>query len=377
MKSKESIRLFLDAHVFDGQFQGTRTYIKEIYSLLIQKENISLFIGAKDIENLKKDFLPSWNVFLIKYESTSSFSRLLFEIPSLLKKHKIDFAHFQYITPLVKKCKYIVTIHDVIFNEYPQEFSFLYRLTKNYLYKRSALNADIVTTVSDYSKKSIQKYFGIEPDDIAVIPNAVSAKFFEPYNKQKAKNAIREQFGFEKYILFVSRIEPRKNHILLLEVYLELKLYLQGYHLVFLGHESIPVSRLHERINHLPETIKSYILIRDNLDDKELMEFYRAADLFVYPSKAEGFGIPPLEAGALKIPVICSNTTAMRDFTFFEKTHIDPFEVNLLKDTLSVIIQDIPDDKDLDRLSKIILSKYSWAKSAESFYLLLLDKFRQ
>jgi glycosyltransferase involved in cell wall biosynthesis len=376
MKTKESIRLFLDAHVFDGQFQGTRTYIKEIYNLLIQKENILLFIGAQDIENLKKYFPQSWNVIFIKYKSTSSFSRLLFEIPSLLKKYKIHFAHFQYISPLIKKCRYIVTTHDVIFNEYPDEFSFLYRLTKNYLYKRSALNADLVTTVSEYSKKSIEKYFGIEPDAISVIPNGVSTKFFEPYDKQMAKNHIREKLGFDKYILFVSRIEPRKNHILLLEVYLELKLYLQGYHLVFLGHETIPVFRLHAIVDQLPESIRSYILTCSSISDEELMELYRAADLFVYPSKGEGFGIPPLEAGALKIPVICSNTSAMEDFNFFGMNHIDPFEINLLRETLSVMVRDIPDENNLDRISKTIQRKYSWACSAESFYHLLLDKFR-
>jgi glycosyltransferase involved in cell wall biosynthesis len=375
MNSKESIKLFVDAHVFDGEFQGTRTYIKELYTILSQKKNVLLFVGAHDVDNLKKNFPDVNNIFFLKYKSSSSFWRLIYEIPSLIKKYSIDIAHFQYISPLVKRCKYVVTTHDVIFNEYPQEFSFAYRFTKNWLFKRSAMRADLVTTDSEYSKKLIHKYLNIEPKNIYVIPIGVSAKYFDSYDKKEAKQFIHKKYGFEKFILFVSRMEPRKNHSLLLKAYLELKLYSQGYYLALLGHESIAVPLFREMIDQLPDSIKAFIFKNGEVNDSDLLEFYRAADLFVYPSKAEGFGIPPLEAGALRIPVVCSNTTAMQDFSFFGKSHIDPLDYHLFKSTLADMIRDPPDEVFLEQLSKTIKQKYSWGRSAENFYLLLQNHF--
>jgi glycosyltransferase involved in cell wall biosynthesis len=372
MKRETSVRLFVDGHVFDGEFQGSRTFIRELYGYLSQKKDILLFVGANNLDNLKKNFPQTNNITFIKYKSRSSVSRLIFEIPSLIKKYKIEYAHFQYFVPLMKNCKYIVTTHDVLFREFPSEFPTFYRIIKNELYKLSVRKADIVTTVSEHSKISIEKFLGLKPALIHVIPNAVSAKFFDPYDKLEARAAIKKKYGFEKFVLYVSRIEPRKNHLLLLKAYLELELFAQGYHLVLLGEKSIRVPEFDEMIKQLPDSTKPFVLISASIEDEELMEFYRAATIFVYPSKAEGFGIPPLEAASLKIPVICSNASAMSDFQFFGKTHIDPLDYSLLKSSLSQLIRMPPEKAYLSHLSEIIKERYSWAKSGELLYNLIM-----
>src|SRR5258705_580332 len=117
-------------------------------------------------------------ISFIKYRSRSGFTRIAFEIPTILKKYKIDYAHFQYIIPPLKKCRYIVSTHDVIFSEYPDEFSMPYRIIKKFLFKQSGLRADMVTTVSAYSKRSIQKYLKVPADKFAILPNAVSSELF-------------------------------------------------------------------------------------------------------------------------------------------------------------------------------------------------------
>jgi glycosyltransferase involved in cell wall biosynthesis len=371
MKTNEYIRLFVDAHVFDGPHQGTRTFIKEIYNILSQKKDVLMFFAAFDIDNLKKIFPTCENVFFIKYKSPSSFSRLIYEIPGIIKKYKIDFAHFQYISPLVKKCKYIVTTHYIIFKEYPKEFSKIFRYAKFWIYKHSAIRANILTTVSNYSKMSIIKYFGINPERIHIIPNGINPKFFEPYDKQESMKFIFLKFGFDKFILNVSRIEPRKNHFLLLKAYLELQLYSEGYHLVFLGHYTISVPEFDDLLNTLPDKIRQYIFMKSDINDEYLLEFYRSAAVFVYPSKAEGFGIPPLEAAALKIPVICSNTSALSDFSFFGESHINPNEENMLRNALSTQLNYPPDYNYLGEVSATIKNDYSWDKSAEHLYHLI------
>src|SRR6266496_2117905 len=126
MKSS-SIKLFVDAHVFDNGYQGTRTFIKGIYSILAQNNNVRLFLGAYDIDNLERNFSRG-DISFIKYRSASSLFRLGYDIPSIIRRYKINYAHFQYICPVIKNCRFIVTTHDVIFNEYPDEFSKDYRI---------------------------------------------------------------------------------------------------------------------------------------------------------------------------------------------------------------------------------------------------------
>ena len=373
MAENNKIRLFVDAHVFDEQYQGSRTFIKEIYAILAQKKDIDLFLGAYDIENLKKNFRDSENISFVKYKTTSAIARLAYEIPSIINRYKIQYAHFQYIAPPIKNCKFIVTVHDVIFSEYPNEFSVFYRLSKKFLYKTSASRADIVTTVSAYSKNSIEKYLRINPKNIFIIPNGVNVKFFETYDKQIAKKYIKARYGFEKFILFISRIEPRKNHVLLLKAYLQLKLYSKGYWLVLLGTRSMRSPEFDRMMNELPQKIGQYIFIKNDIGDEDLLEFYRAATAFVYPSKAEGFGIPPLEAAALKIPVLCSHSSAMNEYSFFGENHIDPLDYDVFKNKLQEVIDGSPDEDHQNNLSELIRKDYSWIQSAEKLYKVIVS----
>jgi len=373
MDTKERIKIFVDAHTFDSEFQGSRTFIWEIHHILAQKETLELYIGAYDTKGLAKYFPGIPTDHLIKFKSRSSVMRLLFDIPAIIKKYRIQYAHFQYIVPLYKNCRYIVTIHDVLFRDYPAEFSFFYRFFKTILYKAGAARADILTTDSSFSASSIQKYLGIKKEKIHLVPVAVHDKHFALYDKIKAKEDFKSKYGFDKYILFVSRIEPRKNHAFLLRSFIELHLYRQGYHLVLLGHKSINTPAFNEIMDHLPEDIKPFIFIKSDVPDEELLLFYHAATVFVYPSKAEGFGIPPLEAAASQVPVICSNTSAMNDFSFFGKNHIDPSDYHLLKDALQNIIKDPPGEMELSDIAETIHQKYSWNRSAEHLYRLIIN----
>ena len=237
---------------------------------------------------------------------------------------------------------------------------------KNFLFNISAHKADILTTVSAYSKKSIQKYFGIEEEKIHITPNGVNEVFFQPYNKQDSKNYIQREYGFDKFILYVSRFEPRKNHAMLLKVFLDLKLYNKNYHLVLLGAKSIATPEFDDMLNKLSQPIKSFIFINEAINDKNIIEFYRAADVFVYPSKAEGFGIPPLEAVAVKIPVLCSNSSAMSDFVFFGDDLFDPFNYEEFKMKLENICKNGTNDANLSDICNTVRQKYSWKESARN-----------
>ncbi len=362
----EKIKILVDCHVFDGNFQGTTTYIKGLYSELIQDKNYHFFFGAYNTAFLKTIFGTHENLTYVAYKSKNKFSRLLFDIPNIIKANKIDFAHFQYVVPPIKHCAYIVTIHDVLFLDFPQYFPFFYRLKNKFLFNRSAKCSDIVLSVSEYSKKQIQKHFGIEK--VTVTANAVDPVYFEPFDKEAIQQEVKTKFEAANYFLYVSRWEPRKNHDSLLKVFVE-KEYYKDHALVFIGDKAIENKVYNDYYSGLPEAIKAKIFTFNKVNFEDLLLIVRGADLAIYPSLAEGFGIPPLESLASGIPTICSNTTAMVDFDFLEEMQFDPYSETDLNEKIQLGLSDQNWQNRIDEMQRA----YSWQKTKTDFLQALND----
>ncbi|WP_291112014.1 MULTISPECIES: glycosyltransferase family 4 protein [unclassified Flavobacterium] len=362
-----NLKIFVDCHVFDGSHQGTTTYIRGLYQELIKDKNKQFFFGANDISVIQEIFGTAGNVHYLKYSSQNKVYRLLFDIPRLIKKNKIDYAHFQYIVPPLKYCKYVNTIHDVLFLDYPEYFPLSYRIKNRFLFKWSAKHSDIVLTVSEYSKKQIQKHFGIKNSTIT--PNAVDRIFFEPYEKEKVQVEVKSKYNFQDYWIYISRWEPRKNHHTLLEVFTENEFY-RNYSLVLVGDKSIPNPEFNQLYNSLEKSIQNKIIILYKIDFKELLLLLRGASLSVYPSIAEGFGIPPLEAAAAGISSICSNTTAMSDFNFFQNRLFNPLDKNDLFEKISFALN----HQNNKEIIESVRLKYNWESSASLFLKAIEEK---
>lgn len=361
------IKLFVDAHVFDDIYQGTTTYISGIYNHLVNDNDFEITLGSYFPNELQNQFKDPRFKF-VKYASKSKFYRIGFDIPSIIRKNKFDFAHFQYITPFRKECKYINTIHDLLFLDFPKYFPFNYRISKRTLFKYSAINSDLVCTVSQYSKRALENHFSIY--DSYVTPNGINSPL-----KDIETIDVRSKYSVkDKYILYVSRFEPRKNHFLLLKSFVELELYKKGYNLVFIGKPNCISTNLYNTYyDNLSENIKNTVIQLENISSVELNDFYKHADLFVYPSIAEGFGIPPLEAAVNKCKVLCSNQTAMMDYDFFNSYMFNPYNETELKSKMIELINDsnypasIIKDTVLDRYNWNIISK-GFAEKVKSLY---------
>jgi glycosyltransferase involved in cell wall biosynthesis len=365
------MRIFVDGYLLNKEHQGTKTYIKELYKEFA-KQNTSfiIYIGCFIDERIECEFNDFKNIKFIYYKGRNRFLRMLFEIPKVITENKFDYAHFQYVIPFfkLKTCKYIVTIHDILFNDFPEYFSFFYRLKRNFLFKRSAKKSDVLMTVSEYSKKRIQEVYKTKKKEIFITPNGVSNVFLKEYIKEDSIKYVFSKYKVKSYLLFVSRIEPRKNQQAIIKVFSELEN--SDLNVVFIGSKTLENNILNKEYQKLSSNLKKRIYFFNAINEVDLVEFYRAAKVFVYPSFAEGFGIPPLEAAALKIPVISANNTALEDFSFFKPYHIDISDLVLFKSKLIDILES-NNRHNLINIKNKIKEKYTWEQSSKEFLRIL------
>jgi len=365
MSTKKGLKIFVDGYLLNKEHQGTKTYIRELYlEFAAQNPDILVFIGCFRDPRIEKEFYPLKNIRFIYFQQTSRVLRMFFEIPKIIKEQQFDFAHFQYVMPFVTctSCKYIVTIHDILFNDFKAYFSYLYRLKRNFLFKYSAKKSDFLLTVSQYSKERIKEYYRLHNKQILITPNGVNETFFLPYSKKDSKDYIQNKFGIKDYILYVSRIEPRKNQQGLLKAFFDLEE--TDIQIVFIGVNSLNNREFTSLIKSLSKEQKERVHILKDISDSDLLLFYRASKIFAYPTFAEGFGIPPLEAAALGIPVLCSNKTAMKDFDFFSPFFIDFDDVEKTTKNLGEILK-TQNPLRLHKIQNLIRDTYSWKSSSE------------
>jgi glycosyltransferase involved in cell wall biosynthesis len=371
----KKIKVFVDAHAFDKEFQGTQTFIRGLYTALLENHSrdLDIYFGVHNLSKFSMAFpgVPFSQILQYKKYRSGPF-RLLTDIPSYLKKYQFDFAHFQNIF-LQKNnyCKIIITLHDIIYNDFPGEFPFIYRNMRNLLFRKSIQRATIKTSVSSYSRDRISHRYKIAPEQIHIIPNGANDIRNGSLTKREASLFIKEKFGVEDFILYVSRVEPRKNHLLLLEKYLHLQLYKQNIPLIFIGKSSIRVPALEKRVSGLTGEQRNMFHRYEQVSQDDLIKLYKSCRLFVYPSKGEGFGIPPLEAAVCGAPVLCSNVSAMKEYHFFEPFTFNPDNEMEFERKLTNMINCPPHESFMRKVASKISDCYSWQQSAETFYNLL------
>lgn len=359
------MNILVDGHVFDDKYQGTRSYLKGLYLALIPIcKDWNFFIAATNTDNLKKEFGDFENLQFVPLKKGNKFYRLLIDFPAIIKKYKIDYSHFQYTIPPIIRGNYIVTVHDVLFEqeEFKSFFPLKTRVINHLLHKLSSRKADILLTVSEFSKQKISKFYNISDKDIYVIPNAVNDDFYTE-NESVVETP-------SKYIMYVSRIEPRKNHLALLKAFMDLELYKEGFKLVFIGKRDIVYPEFESYINENKEKVKNSLICIENVATLDLIKYYKNCDLFVFPSFAEGFGIPPLEAMVLQKKVLCSNQTAMIDFELPEAFVFDPSNLDELKIKIK---NQLNSNFNLEEIYSPILSKYNWKSIAEDYKKIILS----
>jgi glycosyltransferase involved in cell wall biosynthesis len=224
----------------------------------------------------------------------------------------------------------------------------------------AARHADMLFTVSDYSKQEISTRYGVAASQIDVVHNAVDTTHFCPGNKGSDFVTQRGLVSGE-YLITVGRIEPRKNHANILRAYAQMPG--KPPPLVIVGQRDFGYGDFETALAQMPATHK--VLLLSNVGDEELPALCRHALAFIYPSLAEGFGMPPLEGLASGVPVITSATTAIPEVVGDAALLVDPTNVQELSDALQRVSANAELRASLVNKGLERAHHFTWKKSAQ------------
>jgi glycosyltransferase involved in cell wall biosynthesis len=281
-------------------------------SALAERENLQLVVSGPSAGVLRR----------IQWEQLV--------LPRELRRRQVEVFHSPVnVLPAWVPCPTVVTVHDLAFLRYPQYFRPAQRTYQRIFTRYSVKQATRVIAVSEATKRDLVECFHLAPDRVAVVYPVVDEDF-QPCQDTKTLGAFRARHRLpERYILFLGTLEPRKNIIGLLEAYAQLRqLDAQTPHLVIAGAPGWYYSTIYARVQEL--NLEAKVTFAGFVSREEQPLWYAAAELFVYPSAYEGFGIPVAEALACGTPTITSCVSSLPEAGGTVAVQVNPSDSNAL-----------------------------------------------
>lgn len=247
-----------------------------------------------------------------------------------------------------------ITQHDINYVRYPESFSFAFRLLYNKMVKYNTKHCIHIFTVSKHSKDELGLIYNINDKNITVIYNSVDNKFVHIYD---------ENLASQNYVLAASSSPtPNKNFEATINAFFILQKKMPQIKLYIFGDcKSHKVSGKTMNVEHLKKHPNIRFLNR--VDDKTLIKIYSNAKVFIYPSRYEGFGIPPLEAQACGCPVVSSLLSSLPEVLCDSAILCDPNDYEMLAESMESLIVNSELRETFIKKGYENLKKYSWDTS--------------
>lgn len=327
--------------------------------LEIDKENIYFLLHFTASEN------PVYNKNEILYRHFKHLP-IMFSDSWYLKKRSGFFDIVHRFSPggflFNIRSKIVITVHD-LFAYHPYHFNRkTFRRSGRFFIKNSLKKADAVVTDSEFTKNEVLKTFPIDKNSVHVVNCAPGISLDK---KNVDKTVLKDKYGISRdFILFVSTIEPRKNLLGLVQAYERLREHYDiDEYLVIVGGKGWDFDHTLTYIN--ASKSRDRIVLTGFVPDEDLPLFYRHANLFVYPSFMEGFGIPPLEAMSCGCPVLTSNTSSLPEVVQHGEMMFDPHNTAEIAEKSIKILKNASARENNIKKGQENIKRFNWRKSAE------------
>jgi len=330
------------------------------FVLFVLEEDVQLFAFARDklqLVRVSERVRPA--VKNILWHQT--------ELPKLARQHQLDVLHVPSYRRLLwpRPCPLVATIHDLapfhLADKYDWKRMFYGRVVARWLARRQ----DEIIAISENTARDLTRFFGVGRERITVIHNGLEHDRFFPAPPEQARAEVANRYGLLRpFFLYVARLEhPAKNHVPLISAFEEFKAATRSdWQLAFGGSDWHGAEAIHAAIKRSP--YGGEIRCLGFVPDAQLPDLYRAAEVFVYPSLYEGFGMPPAEAMACGCPVISSTCGSLGEVVGDAAAIVEPRDIHSIAKQLRTLATE-PAARERFRAAGLAQAKkFDWRKTA-------------
>lgn len=308
------------------------------------------------------------------FESVVIPNRKLWTYTSLameLRRNPVDRLFVpSHIVPPVHPKQTVVTIHDLGFRHFPKNYSKYHYLNLHLGTRLSARWASDIIVPSRAVAEDVRQYYRTAGDKVTVVPNGYDPGMFKGLTANAVVEVMKHHGVKDPFILFIGRLEVRKNVRRLVEAFYRLKdSGIFGGQLVLVGNPGAGYEEIRELINK-PKG-QGTIVHTGHVSAEERAALLRGARVLAFPSLFEGFGIPILEGFAAETPVLTSNRGATAEVAGDAALLVNPESVNEIHQGLERLLSDTALAKELVDKGKARLKSYSWKKTATHIHQIL------
>jgi glycosyltransferase involved in cell wall biosynthesis len=356
------LRIAIDARKLHDY--GIGTYVRNVIRQLACQDRTSEYVLLCHPDDCRAVNALGENFRAIPDRARPYSFREQISVPMDLRREGVQLFHApHYVLPPLVPCRSVVTIHDCIHLMFPQYLP--NRLAWGYaraVMWAATHRSDRVLTVSESSKRDILRFFHIPPEKVDVIYNGIDERFWTAPPEELIVR-VRERYQLtDPFLLYAGNIKPHKNVERLIEAFHRLR---DGgfpdLKLLIIGDQVSKYAALRRAVHrhHLHQHVRFLGFVPTEM----LAVLYRLADVFVFPSLYEGFGLPPLEAMASGTPVVTSNVSSLPEVAGDAALLVDPRDPDAIAGAVRMVLTDRTLREDLRRRGLARARNFSWERS--------------
>lgn len=373
-----------------GNKRGFGRFTRELLEALLEIDKTNEYLFFIDSETVESETIPpqvkkivaNTQVSQLKAASADGSRSLkdLWAMSRAVLKHKVDVFFFPAVYsyfPVFNRTKIILTVHDVIADHHPElifpnaKAKFFWKLKQNVAIRQ----ADLIATVSEYSKKQIVEYFILPESRLRIISEGARPVFkvleqTEETFETLARHGLKPN---EKFLLYVGGISPHKNLAVLINAFEKISVNQTDVKLVLVGdYKDDPFFSAYPSLKKQVAELKleDKVIFTGFIPDEDLAQLYNTAQLLVFPSLEEGFGLPAIEAMSCGTPVAASNCSSLPEVLGEAGRFFDPRNVSNMAELIGRILADEQERKAMRETGLARAEQFMWKKAAEDTLLI-------
>ncbi len=357
------MRIGIDAHMIGKNKGGVERYVRELVRFLpdmMPRHRFFIFLNR----HVKIDNFRSENTQLVRLPITDPIFQRTLLLPFCSWIYGLDIIHVQRILPPFARGAKVVTVHDLLPLMHPQDHPGYRNTIIRKLTGPTVRNARYVLTVSRTVQSQIIEKFAVTDQKVVPVYNGIDHRHFQISEHAKTPGPAEDTTS-EIPLLYIGAVEPRKNlETVLAALRLLKKRRSKNIMLTIAGGVRNPqyAARLKKMIQEL--SLETSVTFTGYLPNNNCLDLLKKAHLFLAPSKGEGFDLPPLEAMACGVPVVCSDIPVHRELFDHHAVFYPPNSIYGLAESMDTLLSDTAKRNTLRRKGKSLADRFTWKKTA-------------